>query len=105
MAKKQEVKRGEYWRQMVAEHERSGLPVRSFCEQARVNEHSFYNWRARLRRQAEPVRFALVEPEIRTKPGTTGSGVELTLATGEQLRIGAGADAATVRMVLAALRG
>ena len=30
--------------------------------------------------------------------------LELVLATGERLRIGAGADAATVRMVLEALR-
>lgn len=104
MAKKQEAKRSEYWRQMVSEHERSGLPVRTFCEQAGVNEHSFYNWRAKLRRQAAPVRFALVEP-VTGKTPAAGSAVELTLASGEQLRIGAGADAATVRMVLAALRG
>jgi hypothetical protein len=89
---------------MVAEHERSGLPVRTFCEQAKVNEHSFYNWRARLRTEDEPVRFALVEPLAKTN--TRGhEGIELTLASGERLRIGAGADAATMRMVLAALRG
>jgi enamine deaminase RidA (YjgF/YER057c/UK114 family) len=40
MAKKQEAKRSEYWQQMVGEHERSGLPVRTFCEQAGLNEHS-----------------------------------------------------------------
>ena len=103
MAKKQEEKRSEYWRQMVAEHERSGLPVRGFCEQAKVNEHSFYNWRARLRR-AEPMRFALVEAAVKASPASTNQVIELTLVGGEKLRIGSGADAAAVRMVLAALR-
>jgi len=103
MARKQ-ANRNEYWRQLAAEHERSGLTVRAFCEQARVNEHSFYNWRARLRRQ-EPVRFALVEPTGNALPGTNGgAAIELTLATGERLRIPAGADRQTLQTVLAILR-
>ena len=36
--RKQPGSRGEYWRQLVREHEESGLPVRGFCRQARVNE-------------------------------------------------------------------
>jgi hypothetical protein len=69
-----------------------------------VNEHSFYNWRARLRRQ-EPVRFALVEPAGNALPGTNGGdAIELTLATGERLRIPAGADRQTLQTVLAILR-
>ena len=96
--------RSEYWRQLAAEHERSGLTVRAFCEQARVNEHSFYNWRARLRRR-EPVRFALVEPVGTASPHPRGDdALELTLATGERLRIPAGADRQTLQTVLAILR-
>jgi hypothetical protein len=98
-------KRADYWRQIVNEHERSGLAVRQFCLQAHINEHTFYNQRKRLRDKAasavDPVRFALVEP-TRERPSEA---LELTLATGERLRIGAGADAGTLRMVLAALRG
>lgn len=93
--------RREYWKKLVGEQERSGLPVRRFCEQAKVGEHSFYAWRARLRR--EPVvEFALVEPPAMAVRGA--SEIELRLSTGEQLRIPSGADAATLRMVLAALR-
>ncbi len=104
MAKKQS-NRSEYWRQQVSEQERSGLTVRAWCEQARVNEHSFYNWRARLRRASPPIRFALVETQGTATPAATNhAAIELTLATGERLRIGAGVDEATVRTVLAALR-
>lgn len=103
MARKQ-ANRSAYWRQLAAEHERSGLTVRAFCQQVRVNEHSFYNWRARLRRQ-EPVRFALVEPAGPAAPHPSGDdAIELRLATGERLRIPAGADRQTLQTVLAILR-
>lgn len=91
--------RREYWRKIVAEQEGSGLGVRAFCARTQVGEHSFYAWRGQLRR-AEPVRFALVEP----RPERVAGCIEVTLASGEQLRIPHGADAVTVRLVLAALR-
>ena len=50
------------------------------------------------------MRFALLE----TKPADTGSmatELELVLRTGERLRIGNQVDAATLRMVLEAVRG
>ena len=48
------------------------------------------------------MRFALVEAEPR---GTAAqAALELVLTTGEQLRISAGVDAATLRQVLEALR-
>ena len=94
-------KRSEYWREQVAEQARSGLSVRQYCERAQIGEQSFYAWRRRLRRDPA-VRFALVEPK-----GSAGEGrqIELRLASGEQLWIGSGTEEATLRMVLAALRG
>ena len=72
----------------------------AFCRERRISEPSFYTWRRRLTEEA-PLKFALVE----TGPaGTVSSGLELVLATGESLRIAAGSDAATLRMVLAVLR-
>jgi len=100
---KPEMKRSEYWRQLVAEQERSGLGVRTFCEGAKVSGQSFYHWRARLWKEV-PVRFALVEPGGNTADSGR-SVIEVTLASGEQLRIGAGVGVEMVRMVLAALRG
>ena len=62
-------------------------------------EHAFYGWRQRLRKQAGPLRFALVEakPTEETVPP-----IELLLASGERLRIPH--DAATLKLVLAVLR-
>jgi hypothetical protein len=79
---------------MIAEQERSGQPIRRFCEQAKVGEPSFYAWRARLRGETK-VEFALVEPRT---PGRLGaSETDVRLSTGEELRIPAGADAASLR--------
>src|SRR5215470_13508936 len=79
-----------YWRERIAEQERSGIPVQQFCKERGITEQSFYVWRKRLRRQ-EPARFALVEtePERQRAPKT---GLELVLVTGERLRIGADVD-------------
>ena len=72
----------------------------TFCRQQQTSEHSFYQWRKRLGKQV-PVKFALVETNGKL-PATAA--VEVTLATGERLRIGPGVDAATLRAVVSALR-
>jgi hypothetical protein len=96
-----ETKR-EYWSKLIAEQQASGKAVRPFCGERGIGEHSFYQWRKRLR-ENETVRFALLE----TKPASAGipSALELVLASGERLRIGNGVDAATLRLVLEAVRG
>jgi transposase-like protein len=94
----------EQWRERIAEQERSGVSVRRFCQVQGIGEHLFYYWRKRLREQQQPMRFALVERgPARQEPASEAS-LELVLASGERLRIGAGVDAITLRMVLTALR-
>jgi hypothetical protein len=87
------------WRERIAEHASSGLTIKQFCKDRGVAEHLFYAWRKRLR-ETEPVRFALVDRAGHALEWN----LELTLLTGERLRIGAGVDAATFRTVLEALR-
>jgi len=83
---------------VIAEQEAGGRTVRAFCKQRGIGEHSFYLWRRRLR-QSEPVRFAL----LKTVNGDE-TPLELCLANGDRLRIANGVDAATLRLVLDALR-
>jgi len=95
--------KSDQWRERLAAQKRSGLPVKQFCKEQGLTEYSFYAWRKRLRGEG-PVRFALVERgAVRQGPATEAS-LELVLATGERLRIGAGVEAATLRTVLDALR-
>ena len=92
------------WRERMASQERSGLSVRRFCKEQGIAEHRFYYWRQRLRAQQQPVRFALVDRGAERPEPAPRMELELVLVTGERLRIGAGVQAATVRMVLEALR-
>ena len=93
----------EQWRERIAEQERSGLSVKQFCKEREITECCFYAWRKRLRGQG-PVRFALVERGALRQDSATEASLELVLATGERLRIGAGVDPSTLRTVLEALR-
>ena len=90
-----------HWAKTIAEQEESGLSVPAFCREKGVCAGSFYHWRRRLRTVDEPVRFALVE----TKPAPESAApLELIFASGERLRISRGVDAATLQLVMAALR-
>ncbi len=89
------------WRERIAEQARSGLSIKQFCKDRGIPEHAFYGWRKRLR-EAGPVRFALVD-RMGAAQGPEWK-LELTLLSGELLRIGAGVDAVTLRTVLEALR-
>jgi transposase-like protein len=95
--------REECWRERIAAQERSGVSVKQFCGQQQITEQSFYYWRKRLG-EREPMRFALVETGAVRPQAPADVVLELVLATGERLRIGAGVDPATLRSVLEALR-
>jgi transposase-like protein len=98
------VAKNEQWRELIAEHERSGISVRRFCKERGIGEHLLFYWRKRLRAVQQPVRFALVERGAAPAEATGKTELELVLVSGERLRIGTGVDAVTLRIVLDALR-
>lgn len=95
--KKKQSERQEYWRVVIAEQDASGKPIRDFCRERNLTEHSFYWWRHQLSKE-KPMSFALVE----TKPAAPGAQFELTLSSGEVLHIPA--DVQSLRVVFEALR-
>ncbi len=97
------AERSEYWREQIAQHERSELSVPQFCQDRGIVEQSFYVWRKRLREQ-EPVRFAVVETAPAEREPKREAGLELVLGRGERLRIGADTDLMLLRRVLEVLR-
>jgi transposase-like protein len=98
---KTQAARLDFWRQLIANQQRSGMSVRAFCQQHRTSEYSFYPWRKRLREQL-PMKFALVETS-QSAP-TAVAVLEVMLPSGERLRIAPGIEAATLRLVLSVLR-
>jgi transposase len=91
------------WAERIVAQRRSGMSVKQFCKEQGLTEYSFYAWRKRLQERG-PVRFALVERRVRRQERTAEPVLELVLATGERLCIGAGVDTATLRAVLDVLR-
>ena len=92
--------KSEYWSKLIAEQEASGQKARAFCRERGIGEHAFYYWRKR-RTENSTVRFAELETKTKAEMPTP---LELMLSGGERLRIGVGVDAATLRMVLDAVR-
>ena len=95
--------KADQWAERIAAQQRAGTSVKQFCKEQGVTEYSFYAWRKRLQ-QIGPVRFALVDRGPRREERATEAALELLLASGERLRISAGVDAATLRLVLDVLR-
>ena len=87
----------EYWSKLIDEQGASGQAIQAFCKERGLGAHSFYYWRKRLGK-SEAVQFALLKTVAGVAP------LELWLASGERLRIANGVDAATLRLVLDALR-
>jgi hypothetical protein len=94
----------DYWREQVAQQERSGLSVKQFCETHGVTEQSFYVWRKRLRKEPS-LRFALVETTPGEQEPSSDASLELIFSKGERLRIGRAADLTLLRRVVEVLRG
>ena len=111
--KRTDVEKERYWQKVIHEGARSGVSIREFCRQRRMNEHQFYWWRhrlsARVRQQQATGKqakantgaatFALVSEEA----AAMDAGIELVLEGGRRLRIRKGVDEATLRTVLAAI--
>jgi hypothetical protein len=95
--------KADQWAERIAAQQRAGVSVKQFCKEQGLTEYSFYAWRKRLQ-QTGPVRFALVERRARPQEPAAEAALELVLASGERLRISAGVDAATLRVVLDVLR-
>jgi hypothetical protein len=103
MEGKAATSKAEDWAERIAAQQRGGISVKQFCKDHGLTEYSFYAWRKRLQKK-EPVRFALVDRRAAHREPSAEVTLELVLATGERLRIGAGVDAATLRTVLDILR-
>jgi hypothetical protein len=104
VSRSQQPERRELWRQRIAQQKKSGQTVRAFCREHQFSEYSFYAWRRQLDSSSDkPIRFALVDTTSTSGTAQPSQApLELFLNGGERLHIPA--DAATLQLVLSALR-
>jgi len=121
--KRRDPAKERFWRRTIRSQERSGLPVRDFCQRQRLKDWTFRWWRQELARRDQlagsiprdelagtpagvpptflPVR--LVAPEsIAPRPPAS---IDIVLSDGPTVRVPEGFDPQTLRAVLTVLEG
>jgi transposase-like protein len=95
--------REQFWRETLAAWEKSGQSIRAFCASRGLSKPSFYAWRRTLRerdRRRPAARRGPTLVPLRVVPGAV---LEVVLPAGVVVRVPAGADAAAVATLVAAL--
>jgi hypothetical protein len=91
------------WRRLVRDWERSGLAIRDFCAERGLAEHNFHAWRrtlvARDKEKALPP-FVPVQV-VNAIASAQATEIEIIFPDGVVVRVRAGVDEATLRLVLA----
>jgi hypothetical protein len=100
--KKQDEGKARFWQTTIGEAARTGVFIREFCRQRRLKESQFYCWQPRLSRTPQTRRIRN-ERAVALASSALVTGVELVLGDGWRSHIAKGADAATLRAVLAAV--
>jgi transposase-like protein len=96
--------REQFWRETVAEWQKSGESVRAFCSRRGLQEGSFYGWRRTLRErdgQRSTTRRKSTLVPLRVVPEAT---LEVVLPMGLVVRVPAAVEASVVAKLVAALR-
>jgi hypothetical protein len=97
--------REQFWRGVIAAWPKSKQSLSAFCLQRGLSEASFYHWRRTLReRDLQPVTAAPLPPVLVPVRVLADTALEIVLPTGLVVRVPAGADAAAVAALVAALR-
>lgn len=91
------------WAERVAECRKSGLSVRTWCQENGVCEQTYYRWQRRLydlAQNQQENRFAEVTPQALNR-----SDIAVTVQIGDvEMAVHNGADATTVEAVLWAVK-
>lgn len=115
---KRSTEKESFWRLVLEEHQRSGLPVRAFCEREGLSEPSFYSWRREIHQrdgklpgserceQQTLIPVDIVEVVAESLPGGESaprSALEVVTPSGFTLRFPAQIEPQQLRALLAAI--
>jgi transposase-like protein len=113
MSKPRDRVKEQFWRQAVAEWQQSGLSVTAFCQQRQLQIQAFFRWRKLLALRDRPAPPAeatttssalFVPVQLRPQPPSCPEPpFEVVLAGGRLLRVRAGFDPASLRLLLGVL--
>ena len=112
------IEKERHWRDVVAQFERSGKTVRSFCVQSGIGENQFYCWRRKFRvldgnlspttGPASPTKVSVVSPEgsaftpicvVDSLPDSPPA-IEIIIGNGKRVAVQPGFDAEVLARVI-----
>ena len=120
MTRQFDLPKQQLWLERVQRWQRSQLTIRDFCARHRLSEPSFYSWKRILTERGllSSADAATTQPGTTARPSTplfvaatvadaavVPQPLEVVLPDGLSVRVAAGFDAATLRRLLALLRG
>lgn len=105
------LERVRYWQGLIEEHIRSGLSVVEFCQERKIASTSFYQWRTKLQREAEPsvaqvpaiLPVKLVSAPIEQPKVATRACIQVFMPSGVSVTISGSATEAELVKVLRAI--
>ena len=103
-----------FWREVIADQQRSGASVQAFCRNRQLNESSFYRWRKRIqlrdveasnKQDAPPVLapVVVVDEPLGESVRESSASIEIVLADGTIVRVPSGTTRTQLDMVFAVL--
>ena len=96
-----------YWRELINDHEASGLSIADFCEWQKVSAASFYQWKKGCRNSAatttDAPMFVSVSVVDEANASSIAATVEFTLHNGCVLRVVDDVSAETPSLTQAAV--
>ena len=85
------------WSQLIQRHEKSDLTISDFCQLHEISTASFYQWRRKIRNQADPQgEFLAVEV---SESGSSAHDVRVCFPCGTRIELDAG-DTESLRLVV-----
>ena len=118
MSRRADPRKQQFWFEHCRRWQGSHLSVHNYCQRHGLGEASFYAWKRTLQRrglltagtptgtpQATAKAPFFVPVTVATATTSGAGGIDLVLPDGLTVRVTAGFDAATLRRLLALLRG
>ncbi|SRR6266436_615856 len=121
MARSYDAAKTQFWRQVLARQQASGLTIRAYCEAHGLSQPNFYRWQRVLAERPDGGAAPRRAPRTRGAQGPPQDGLplfvpldiaavsraalEVVLAEGRVVRVHPGFDTATLGQLVACLEG
>jgi hypothetical protein len=93
-----------HWREIIKQHEASGLSGAAFCREHSINLSRFYHWRRRLKQDSVGGFLELTSDPAPSRPGLTTAGVLIHMNADVCIELAPDFDTITLQRAVHILR-